>query len=119
MPDQLIHAYVGTPKQKLKYFVTSQPFVDLMQGSTEEVILKKPEDLRRIIRAAQESQDQQLEEPDKMEQLRVILDKKMNEPGTKVQIKPNFSKQDGMLDRLQIVVKWGGEFTHAYAKIKL
>lgn len=105
---------LGTPKQKLKFFTCSQPFVDLLNGSTEEVILKKVEDLKLVIAASAAAKNQQLEDEEKMNQLIAVLEKKSELPGTKVQVKPIFSKLDGLLERLQVVVKWGGEFTHAY-----
>ena len=102
-----------TPKQKVKFNATSQPFIDMMNGSVEEVLFKKPEELKLVQQAAEESRLKNLEDVDKMSQLEEILQRKSMLPGTKVQIKPFFSKNDGLLERLQVVVKWGGEFTHA------
>lgn len=40
----------------------------------------------------------------------MILEAKMNLPGTKIQLKPNSKNNKG---DLQCIVKWGGEFTHS------
>lgn len=45
-----------------------------------------------------------------LHQVRLILEKKLKVPGTKVQLRQYDPAQ---ADSLQIIVKWGGEFTHA------
>ena len=52
-----------------------------------------------------------VDEPEKLRLLKEALSKKMSFSGTKVQIKPNF--KEGTLDKLQLILKWGGEFTHS------
>ena len=52
-----------------------------------------------------------VDEPEKLKLLKGALTKKMNFRGTKVQIKPSF--KNGHLDKLQLILKWGGEFTHS------
>jgi inositol-hexakisphosphate/diphosphoinositol-pentakisphosphate 1-kinase len=52
-----------------------------------------------------------VDDPEKLKLLKEALVKKMEFSGTKVQIKPNF--KDGQLDKLQLILKWGGEFTHS------
>eukprot|EP00158_Paraphelidium_tribonemae_P007642 Partr_v1_DN28311_c1_g1_i3_m78580 putative Diphosphoinositol pentakisphosphate kinase len=101
-----------TPKQKLKFYATCKPFIALLNGQVDEITLKK-KDLDLVRKAAVEALDFDLEDRAKMKHLAILLDRKSTELGTKVQIKPYFSKVDGMLEKLQIVVKWGGEFTHA------
>lgn len=86
-----------------------------MNGSVEEVVLKNPDDLKRVIVAAEKSKAENEEDATRLEQLQTILLAKIEEPGTKIQMKPYFSKDDGLLEKLQIIVKWGGEFTHAGA----
>lgn len=86
-----------------------------MGTSTVEILLKKPEELQTVINAAIQARDENLEDREKMDQLVAVLENKMLLAGTKVQIKPFFSKEDGLLEKLQIIVKWGGEFTHAGA----
>lgn len=58
-------------------------------------------------------------EKESLELLQDVLERKVKYPGTKAQIKPIFSKEDGLLEKLQVVVKWGGEFTHAYESVVL
>ncbi len=52
-----------------------------------------------------------VDEPEKLKLLKEALNKKMAFSGTKVQIKPAF--KDGKVDKLQLILKWGGEFTHS------
>jgi hypothetical protein len=166
-----------TPKQKFKFTFHSQPFVDLLKGHQEEVVIKGEAALASVSHAVKVSIEQGLEDMDKLRLLRTSLDKKGGWPGTKVQIKPMFRKRkpeemgevppdsilstsklkhgrpqdaaspaqdplsdsdnlsrsqtrsdsisgatfsrfsavenDLILDKLQLVIKWGGEPTHA------
>lgn len=52
-----------------------------------------------------------IDEPEKLRLLKEALIKKMSFSGTKVQIKPSF--KDDALEKLQLILKWGGEFTHS------
>ncbi|KAJ1660535.1 inositol hexakisphosphate and diphosphoinositol-pentakisphosphate kinase [Dispira simplex] len=102
-----------TPKQKIKYGFTSAPFVELLQGSRQEVILRKTPDLARVVATAKVALEQNLEDVDKLEQLTTILQRKMHMEGTKVQLKPAFNKTTGDLLKIQVILKWGGGCTHA------
>ncbi|KAJ5885332.1 hypothetical protein N7495_009842 [Penicillium taxi] len=167
-----------TPKQKFKFTFHSQPFVDLLKGHQEEVVIKGASALSSVSDAVKLAIEQGLEDPEKLKLLRTSLEKKGGWPGTKVQIKPMFRKRrpeemrepesstttptaqsaeipqeeslssatheatpdidpfnrpqtrsdsisgptfsrfsavenDLILDKLQLVIKWGGEPTHA------
>ncbi|KAI2885441.1 hypothetical protein CBS147353_10488 [Aspergillus niger] len=165
-----------TPKQKFKFTFHSQPFIDLLKGHQEEVVIKGEAALASVSDAVKVAMDQNLEDMDKLKLLRTSLEKKGGWPGTKVQIKPMFRKRkpeelrgqtssalptspsgpaqhellvstqeqhstgddqvsrpqtrsdsisgatfsrfsaaenDLILDKLQLVIKWGGEPTHA------
>lgn len=163
-----------TPKQKFKFTFHSQPFVDLLKGHQEEVVIKGEAALASVSEAVKVAMEQELEDPDKLKLLRTSLERKGGWPGTKVQIKPMFRKRrpeelpegslppepaniaaqagpeeptspvsndgreklnrsqsrsdsisgttfsrfsaaenDLVLDKLQLVIKWGGEPTHA------
>ncbi|ELU41893.1 cortical actin cytoskeleton protein asp1 [Rhizoctonia solani AG-1 IA] len=113
-----------TPKQKLKFnFPVSEPwtkpFVDLLNGEKEEIILRESEQLKKIAEAIQQARDLGAsgEDLNKLTQLNNALFSKIDLPGTKAQLKPGFTKGKAVgprkLEKLQLVFKWGGEFTHA------
>ncbi|OJJ94586.1 hypothetical protein ASPACDRAFT_82559 [Aspergillus aculeatus ATCC 16872] len=167
-----------TPKQKFKFTFHSQPFIDLLKGHQEEVVIKGEAALASVSEAVRVAMKEELEDLDKLKLLRTSLERKGGWPGTKVQIKPMFRKRrpeelrgqsssthvtthlaaesqnespqptschdqtltedrngrpptrsdsisgatfsrfsavenDLILDKLQLVIKWGGEPTHA------
>ncbi|OAG07857.1 uncharacterized protein CC84DRAFT_1113964 [Paraphaeosphaeria sporulosa] len=155
-----------TPKQKFKYTFHTKPFVDLLKGHQEEVLLIGEAALQSVSDAVKLAMREGEEDPKKLRELQVYLDKKGAWPGTKVQIKPMFRKRrkeemlpgerpdespertragstasDGhiadlaakrsdsmsgltlsrisaaennlVLDKLQLIIKWGGEPTHS------
>ena len=65
----------------------------------------------RVLEAVDEAFAEGVDELDKLKLLKEVLTKKMTFSGTKVQIKPNF--KDGKFEKLQLILKWGGEFTHS------
>lgn len=161
-----------TPKQKYKFTFHTEPFIELLKGHQEEVLLIGEPALASVKQAVLNAEAQGVEDPAKLKALRAILQKKSGLAGTKVQIKPMFRKkvtedtsafedspaipedeetdtqskpselggekkkpkrnakrQDSLsgvtmsritaaenslvLDKLQLIVKWGGEPTHA------
>lgn len=162
-----------TPKQKFKFTFHTQPFVDLLKGHQEEVLLKGEAALSSVLDAVKVALEQGEEDRDKLQLLRTSLARKGAWTGTKVQIKPMFRKRkqeesrnitsndmdentpltpiatdestanpeessetappnkrndslagvtlsrfsaaenDLVLDKLQLIIKWGGEPTHS------
>ncbi|KAM5463223.1 inositol hexakisphosphate and diphosphoinositol-pentakisphosphate kinase [Microsporum audouinii] len=161
-----------TPKQKFKFTFHTQPFIDLLKGHEEEVIIRGSTALRSVTNAVNLALKEGIEDKDKLMLLKRSLDHKVEWPGTKVQIKPMFRRRnsqelqlnrtsplispltrsdttqasaspppsadpdqprmarsdslsgptfsrfsavenDLVLDKLQLVIKWGGEPTHA------
>lgn len=113
-----------TPKQKLKFNFPigepwTQPFVTLLNGETEEIILREKEQLSWIATAIGEARNLGAsgEELNKLTQLSNALFSKIDLPGTKAQLKPVYSKRQlghaRKLTKLTLVFKWGGEFTHS------
>ncbi|KAG8817626.1 hypothetical protein FRC17_011142 [Serendipita sp. 399] len=109
-----------TPKQKLKYNfpITEpwvQPFVRLLNGEREEIILREREQLETIASAIEEARGLGAigEDLGKLSALNGALFKKIDLPGTKAQLKPGYKKDKSAgtrkLDKLVLVLKWGGE----------
>lgn len=162
-----------TPKQKFKFTFHTQPFVDLLKGHQEEVLLKGEAALGSVLDAVKVALEQGEEDPKKLQLLKTSLARKGAWTGTKVQIKPMFRKRkreetknnilsdanenipfpvaggeltsepeeeageaspvnkrndslagmtlsrfsaaenDLIIDKLQLIIKWGGEPTHS------
>ncbi|KAH9951713.1 histidine phosphatase superfamily-domain-containing protein [Amylocystis lapponica] len=113
-----------TPKQKLKFNFPigetwTQPFVHLLNGEKEEIILRERAQLSRVATAVEEAKGLGADGDDlaKLTQLSTALFAKIELPGTKAQLKPVYSKKQAGLNRrltkLTLVFKWGGEFTHS------
>jgi hypothetical protein len=98
-----------TPKNKYKISLIAQPFVDLLDGSTQEVVFRQKHQLQLVTNAIEQCLEQKLEDRLKLEALKEILDRKSELAGTKVQVKPVFDKDSNLLRKLQVNVKWGGE----------
>jgi inositol hexakisphosphate/diphosphoinositol-pentakisphosphate kinase len=82
-----------TPKQKYKFTFHSQPFIELLRGHQEEVLLTGQAALDSVLYAVEIAMRQGVEDRDKLKTLRNVLAKKGGWPGTKVQIKPMFRKR--------------------------
>ncbi|KAL2136752.1 hypothetical protein VTI74DRAFT_1793 [Chaetomium olivicolor] len=161
-----------TPKQKYKFTFHTEPFIQLLRGHQEEVLLIGEPALASVLDAVDVALKEGIEDRAKLKALRNVLIKKGSWAGTKVQIKPMFrkkaesrpekeqkdapskqevalhtdedadAKKDGeetprksprrhdslsgvtmskftaaeeslVLDKLQLIVKWGGEPTHS------
>lgn len=82
-----------TPKQKLKFTFHTQPFVELLKGHQEEVLLKGEAALNSVLDAVKVAIKQKIEDPEKLQLLRTSLARKGAWTGTKVQIKPMFRRR--------------------------
>lgn len=161
-----------TPKQKYKFTFHTEPFIALLKGYQEEVLLIGEAALASVIQAVDVAYEVGIEDRTKLKALRNVLVKKGSWAGTKVQIKPMFRKKKTeevsavhempdvdenaeaeiqadsgespgkefdappsskrhdslsgvtmskftaaeerlVLDKLQLIVKWGGEPTHS------
>lgn len=103
-----------TPKQKFKYSFKSPLFISLLKGHKEEVIIRAVSDLQVVLETVKIAEEKKLEDLKKLKQLRGALEKKIDFPGTKIQIKPTLST-DGkeIVEKVQLILKWGGEPTHS------
>ena len=81
-----------TPKQKLKFTFHTQPFIDLLKGHKEEVLLTGEPALESVMTAVRIALREGEEDVDKLRLLLHTLSKKAALLGTKVQIKPMFKK---------------------------
>ncbi|OJD39738.1 uncharacterized protein BKCO1_2000157 [Diplodia corticola] len=82
-----------TPKQKIKYSFHTKPFIDLLKGHQEEVLLTGEAALQSVQNAVTSAFAEGEEDSDKLMSLRNALNKRIGWPGTKVQIKPMFRKR--------------------------
>ncbi|TKA73201.1 hypothetical protein B0A55_07098 [Friedmanniomyces simplex] len=81
-----------TPKQKFKFTFHTKPFVDLLKGHQEEVLLVGEAALGSVQQAVEVAIKEGVEDMAKLRQLDNALRRKRGLPGTKVQIKPMFKK---------------------------
>jgi superfamily II DNA/RNA helicase len=80
----------------------TRPFLRLLRGHREEIILRDPRQLNYILSAAEEAEQFPGLTPEillKLAQLKEALGKKMSLAGTKAQLKPSFSKKDKVKDK--------------------
>ena len=103
-----------TPKQKFKYSFRSPVFISLLKGHREEVIIRAVPDLQVVLETVKIAEAKGLEDLNKLKQLRIALEKKMDFPGTKIQLKPTLNAENPeVVDKVQLILKWGGEPTHS------
>lgn len=106
----------GVGKLKFNFKGTdawAAPFVKLLQGRTNEIILRDPDQLQYIADAAEEALEIEGSDTQTLEQLKKIIEKKKTTNGTKAQLKPAFS-EDGVCTKVAVVVKWGGEVSSVH-----
>lgn len=101
-----------TPKQKFKHSFRSPIFISLLKGHKEEVVIRNVNDLKVVLRALTIAQEENTEDPQKLEVLANALEKKMDLPGTKIQLKPVLNAEKEV-EKVQFILKWGGEPTHS------
>ncbi|KAF6820257.1 histidine acid phosphatase [Colletotrichum sojae] len=82
-----------TPKQKYKYTFHTEPFIELLKGHQEEVLLIGEAALASVLQAVDVALKAGVEDRRKLKGLRNVLVKKGGWAGTKVQIKPMFRKK--------------------------
>ncbi|KAK3109570.1 inositol hexakisphosphate and diphosphoinositol-pentakisphosphate kinase, partial [Teratosphaeriaceae sp. CCFEE 6253] len=86
-----------TPKQKFKFTFHTKPFVDLLKGHQEEVLLVGEAALGSVQMAVERALAEGVEDGGKLRQLENALRRKRGLAGTKVQIKPMFKKPKGVV----------------------
>jgi len=96
-----------TPKQKFKFTFHTKPFVDLLKGHQEEVLLVGEAALNSVQLAVKQALTEGVEDPVKLRTLQNALARKGALPGTKVQIKPMFKTPKS--DKADGKVTEGGE----------
>ncbi|KAJ0332626.1 hypothetical protein COL5a_001344 [Colletotrichum fioriniae] len=82
-----------TPKQKYKFTFHTAPFIELLKGHQEEVLLIGEAALASVLQAVDVALRAGVEDRAKLKSLRNVLVKKGGWAGTKVQIKPMFRKK--------------------------
>ncbi|KAI1007079.1 Inositol hexakisphosphate and diphosphoinositol-pentakisphosphate kinase [Podosphaera aphanis] len=82
-----------TPKQKYKFTFHTKPFIELLKGHQEEVLLTGEAALSSVMTAVDTALDEGVEDCEKLTNLKNVLVKKGGWLGTKVQIKPMFRKK--------------------------
>ncbi|SCU90167.1 LAME_0E07338g1_1 [Lachancea meyersii CBS 8951] len=101
-----------TPKQKFKHSFTSPIFISLLKGHKEEVVIRNSSDLKVVLQALMIAREENTEDPLKLKVLANALEKKMDLPGTKIQLKPILNSEKEV-EKVQFILKWGGEPTHS------
>ncbi|SCU77641.1 LAMI_0A01838g1_1 [Lachancea mirantina] len=101
-----------TPKQKFKHSFRSPIFISLLKGHKEEVVIRNSSDLQIVLQALRIAQEESEEDPFKLDVLANALEKKLNLPGTKIQLKPVLNAEKEV-EKVQFILKWGGEPTHS------
>ncbi|CAK7272827.1 inositol hexakisphosphate and diphosphoinositol-pentakisphosphate kinase [Sporothrix epigloea] len=88
-----------TPKQKYKFTFHTEPFIELLRGHQEEVLLIGEAALASVANAVDVAIREGIEDRGKLLSLRNVLVRKGSWPGTKVQIKPMFRKEKTPMEK--------------------
>jgi inositol-hexakisphosphate/diphosphoinositol-pentakisphosphate 1-kinase len=102
-----------TPKQKYKFTFHTEPFIELLRGHQEEVLLIGEAALGSVLQAVDAAMKAGVEDRGKLKSLRNVLVRKGGWAGTKVQIKPMFRKKPAEVMPPVVEQKpqeWKGEF---------
>lgn len=104
-----------TPKQKLKRSFKcgeawTEPVIALLQGHRQEIILRQQ--LGLVCEALSRAMELPGAPVSELQLLTEVIERKKDFPGTKIQMKPSFD-ENGELKKMQLIIKWGGEFSHA------
>ncbi|KAJ2057770.1 inositol hexakisphosphate and diphosphoinositol-pentakisphosphate kinase [Coemansia sp. S146] len=105
-----------TPKQKIKLTLAAAPVMSLLGGLRTEVVLRTLPELQRALNALWQARDEGKDGDEPVPGLKHLIDvleRKIDMLGTKVQLKPQKKKGCKTVDQVQLVLKWGGECTHA------
>ncbi|KAJ2016093.1 inositol hexakisphosphate and diphosphoinositol-pentakisphosphate kinase [Coemansia sp. S100] len=105
-----------TPKQKIKLILAAAPVMSLLGGLRTEVVLRTLPELQRALNALWQARDESKDGDEPVPGLKHLIDvleRKIDMLGTKVQLKPQKKKGCKTVDQVQLVLKWGGECTHA------
>jgi inositol hexakisphosphate/diphosphoinositol-pentakisphosphate kinase len=107
-----------TPKQKFKFTFHTKPFVDLLKGHQEEVLLVGEAALQSVQNAVQVALSEGEEDMTKLRTLSNALQKKGHLAGTKVQIKPMFKKPKQLLAEAEAAAASEAEHSSAEKREK-
>ena len=111
-----------TPKQKLKRSFKPKdrwaaPLIELLQGRREEIILRS--NLALVSDAAKKALEMEGANVEDLKLVVDVIERKKDAPGTKIQMKPSFDKETGELEKMQLIIKWGGEVSHCIRRLAL
>jgi inositol hexakisphosphate/diphosphoinositol-pentakisphosphate kinase len=100
-----------TPKQKLKVYTCCTAVLALFKGLAKagdrELLIKGQQGLEALLKLCIEADDR------KLTALIEALQRKLRVPGTKAQLRLVDCSEEGEPMLLLVILKWGGEFTHA------
>jgi inositol hexakisphosphate/diphosphoinositol-pentakisphosphate kinase len=103
-----------TPKQKVKFTFNADLFGELIGDGDEEIVFKQEAQFQKVMKCINRAlEGNQEDDRASLEQIINILSAKGKLPGTKVQLRPLIDKKTKRIPTIQLIIKWGGLFTHA------